>query len=218
MATIGERAFENYCNLNNLIFKKVGEADDKTPDYELFIGESKVIVEIKDLELNDEEKAFIERFDTHGRAISESFKPGTRIRHKVEKARQQLKRVFTGNDPAVLIMVDTRPDVVKGISPYELKVAMYGIETYELAVPKDFSPPITTGHKFGKDNKFRPNKNDHISGIGILDEGHLSIYHNIFAANPLSISILNALPEVTQYTLETEGNSDAFCDWKEVSS
>ena len=95
---------------------------------------------------------------------------------------------------------------------------MYDLETYYLAVPRDYRPTKMTGHKFGKNNKFRPNKSDHISAIGILENGRLVLYHNIFAANPLPKELFFNLPMIDQYTLETEGATNDFCDWKKINS
>ncbi len=158
MATIGEKEFERFCAQHGFTLHKVKEQENKTPDYELLIGDIKIIVEIKDLEPNEEEKEADNHRRTHNWAVWGSNSPGTRIRYKIEEAKEQLRTSVKGNEPTLLILYDARPPVIKGISPYEMKVAMYGIETFHLAVPKDYRPPMLTGHKFGKNSKLRPNK------------------------------------------------------------
>lgn len=164
MTTIGENEFERFCTNNSFISHKISEEEMKTPDYEFYVEKTRIIVEIKDLESNQEEKAAERHMNEHNWAVWGRQSPGTRIRYKIEDAKKQLKNLVTNNEPTILILFDTRPVGIRGIYPYEMKVAMYGTETYHLAVPKDYSRPVRqTGLK----------KTSLGSGLHITQNGNL---------------------------------------------
>ena len=54
--TISEREFEAFCNARGIAFERVPEATTRTPDYELALGATRVVVEVKETEPNAEER------------------------------------------------------------------------------------------------------------------------------------------------------------------
>jgi hypothetical protein len=54
--TLGERALVDFCETNRVPIKRILEGDKKEPDYEMSVGKQQIFVEVKDLDLNPEEK------------------------------------------------------------------------------------------------------------------------------------------------------------------
>jgi len=158
MTTKGEKEFERFCAQHGFTFHKVKVQEYKTPDYELIVKNIKIIVEIKDLEPNEVEKEAVNHQKTHNCTIWDGNSPGIRIRYKIDEAKEQLRTSVKNNEPTLLILYDARPSIIKSVYPCEMKVAMYGLETYQLSVPKDYRPPRLMKHKFGKNSKLRPNR------------------------------------------------------------
>ncbi len=153
----------------------------------------------------------IEEFKNKGFYIAETHKPGNKIKNKIGDAKGQLKK----DELNLIVLYDNRPELVAGIYDYEIKVAMYGIETYILNVPENFAPAKLIGKKFGKDATLQPRINTRISAIGVLEKDLLHIYHNIFTTNPLDIELLSEIETIRQYQIKIDENKK-FSDWIEV--
>jgi hypothetical protein len=209
--TQGEIQFENYCILNQIEIDRIPEGTKREADYKMKIGNHEIFTEIKDFDLTKEGKNNIEKFKNKGFYIGETHKPGKKIRNKIGDAKGQLKK----DELNLIVLYDNRPELVAGIYDYEIKVAMYGIETYILNVPDNFAPPKLISKKFGKDPTLQPGINTRISAIGVLANDLLHIYHNKFTTNPLEIELLSEVESIRQYHIEIDENKK-FSDWIEI--
>ena len=105
--------------------------------------------------------------------------------------------------------------------PYEIKVAMYGFETLDLSISKDFSPPVVIGRRFGKGKKFTPSHNTSTSAVAVLQHNkdtqdyQLVIYHNKFSAVPLSPTLLGPIASVKQFVIK-QNIADEFEEWQAI--
>lgn len=191
------------------------------PDYEIRIGAARIFVEIKELTLNKEEQLEL-------RGIKEKVRNGTattigdRIRKEIERARRQLKRHAKEGHPSVLLVYDARPFPFRGISEYEIKVAMYGFEAIDIHIPANVGEPIRWGiHRFGKGKKMRPDSHTYISSIGVLrptrmaDEYCIDLYNNIHAQNPLPWIDLVHIKDMSSFTL-APGSGNEFRSWERM--
>ncbi len=215
--TQGEIQFEEYCVLTQIEYTKIPTRSDKaerTPDYIIKIGEQEIIAEIKDFDLTDEDKINIENFESKGFFISETHKPGNKIRAKINDAKGQLKK----DKANIIVLYDNRHDLVASIYDYEIKVAMYGLETCLLNTPEKNSAPQMVGKKFGKEGStLRTNQNTRISAIGVLKNRLLHIFHNSFAVNPLNIDSLAEIKAIIQYKIDIDKNK-TFGDWIKINN
>lgn len=220
--TTSEQLFEEFCRTGSIHCCRLEPDGDKTPDYEITIGDQRIVVEIKELTPNDEEKQAIrdmkrEEFTSWG-----SDKIGNRIRYKIDDAKRQLEPSAANKYPSILVLYDARPIPIKGISPYEIEVAMYGWETIDVHVSANLSKPVHFGkHRFGKGKKFRRDCHAYISALGVLREVnpdgrlHLSLYHNIFARSPIRFEFLAIRNDITVYTV-APGKGNEFRGWARV--
>ena len=218
--TKGEIAFREFCEANSISIRRISEANEhQTPDYELTIDDAKVVSEVKDIEMNDEEKDVQRKMKIGQLQVWGSSRLGSRVRDDIGKANRQLKNLSYGKLPSILVLFDTRPIPFNMLYPYEIKVAMYGFETLDLSVSKDFSPPVVIGRRFGPGKKFTPSQNTSTSAVAILehkngDVGYqLIIYHNRFASVPLFPSLFRRIASVKQLAIK-ENIADDFGEWE----
>jgi len=130
------------------------------------VGKQQIFVEVKDLDLNPEEKQASRALKEGGMPLWGS-PPGARVRTKIDKARRQLKNCAESGQPALLVLFDTRSFPFNTTEPYDIKVAMYGFETYVLSVPLlGMGIPKFTEKIFGKDRKCSLETNAHSDDCG----------------------------------------------------
>jgi hypothetical protein len=104
--TRSEHVFERFYHENSVRFSRVEtESDTKTPDYDVFPQENRVIAEIKELQANDDDEAAWSEARTRGAAAAWSD-PRNRIRQKIGVAVKQLKRRSEGLHPAIVVLFD----------------------------------------------------------------------------------------------------------------
>jgi len=220
--TISEKLFEQFCRENNIQFSRLLPDGNKTPDYEINLGDQHIILEIKEFALNNEEKIAINDFKKKRFSSWGSSKVGNRIRYKIDDSKRQIERLASGKCPAILLLYDARPFPIKGTSPYEIEVAMYGWESIDLHVPENLEKPVRFGkHRFGKGKKFRSDCHTYISAIGMLreieptEQLNLDIYLNVYADMPLQIDSLITRKNITVYTIAS-GNGNEFRGWARI--
>jgi hypothetical protein len=210
--------FEKFCSDAKIPYVKVPrEVNQKTPDYELIIGTLKVIVEVKQIERNKDEKNSDRLLELRGYGSATGGIPGERVRLKIQSSSRQIKARTQGIHPSLLVLFDGY-SFGRHISPYDLRGAMYGLETFILAVP-GVGPPYVVAKKLGRRRKMTPTANTSISAIATLhqlDSGEtkLSVYHNDYAAIPLSPEVL-ASYSVAQYRIG-ESNPSGFPQWESI--
>jgi hypothetical protein len=193
--TFSEQLFEDYCAQHGISCERIPESDDaKTPDYELVLGDSRVVVEVKEIARNKEERESDRVMAERGHGNVLSHTPGDRVRRKIAACSHQLKARSKGVLPTLLVVFDTHG--CRHVEPYNIRVAMYGLEQIHLEVPPiGQGRPKAIGMSHGPKRKMTPESNTSISAVAALvvprpDEIHLSVYHNCFAAVPLSPSLL----------------------------
>ena len=54
--TISELLFEQFCEDNSIPYSRIGQAKDKTPDYDVYFGEHHIIAEVKQTDQNEKEE------------------------------------------------------------------------------------------------------------------------------------------------------------------
>jgi hypothetical protein len=95
------------------------------------------------------------------------------------------------------------------VDPYNIRVAMYGLEQIRIEVPPiGMGSPHSTGMGYGPKRKMTPDHNTSISAIGALSttssaEVFLHVYHNKFAHVPLKYALLGQYG-VEQFELDDE--------------
>jgi hypothetical protein len=201
--TKSELKFEQFCNENSISYTQIDQSDYRTADYEVHFGEHRVVIEVKQINPNACEKKYQEQLPKL-RLIGLREKSAQRVRHKIEKAREQLKNRSRGKFPAILVLYDNSP--FKSIDSTDIKNAMYGNETVNLYISDDHDETFTEikNGGFGSGRKFTKVDNTTISGIAMLyvfGNLRLEIYHNQYAKFPFEPSWLRR-NTVTHFQLE----------------
>jgi hypothetical protein len=183
--TRSEHLFERFCRENSLRFSRVlTEIDTKTPDYDVFPRENRVVVEIKELQANDNDETAHNEARAHGAAAAWSD-PRNRIRRKIGAAAKQLKCRCEGLYPAIVMLFDN--GTFGGIDVTDVKNAMYGDETVLVTRFPSGDTAIVT--RLGGGRTCTPTDNRSLSAVALLwttgEAVHLSIFHNIFARRHL---------------------------------
>ena len=213
--------FEAFCERNGLVFQPIptkSKEGEKTPDYDVCIDGQRLVVEIKQIDPNPEESLQQKILDAGGMAVG-STTPGARVRSKIAAGVGQIKIRAKGKYPSILVLYNNVL-LTDHTNPYFVRVAMYGLETHVLGVPKEMDrPPYLIDKKFGPKRKMTKDDNTSISAVAVLaksveDGPKLSIFHNVYAEIPLSPELLRPT-DVRQFTLE-EKIVGKFQDWKEI--
>ena len=219
--TESEIKFEQFCNAHKIKFDKIDTGQSPTPDYDIFVNSQKIVVEVKELQANDEDKKALQDIEIQKSAIWVIHRVGDKIRYKLGDAKRQLEGRAKGICPSMLVLYDDRPFPVRGIFSYEILVAMYGWETIDLHIPEKLGEPVTFGkHRFGKGKKFRKGVHTYISGLAILSEStsdllHLDIYLNDYADKPLPYEMFLQIKDIDIY-VRPQNHSNEFRKWIKV--
>ena len=217
--THSESLFEHYCRSKGIPWRKIPEADTRTPDYELAIEDRRIIVEVKEITRNKEERESDRLSRERGYGNVESNTPGDRVRSKITDSSAQIKARSLGINPSILVLFDCG-HAYRHLHPYKIRVAMYGLEQVYIAVPPLGSgQPSVTGMGYGPKRKMTHEHNNSISAIGSLftpgpDEVAMHVYHNKFAEVPLDVELL-AKYGIDQFELDNEV-AGTTANWKEV--
>lgn len=223
MKTISEQKFEQFCTENSIPWKRLPTGVEATPDYEIGICGVSVIVEVKELTPNEDEKrALREMEEEHSTTWGGTV--GQRVRYKIDSSKRQIESLCRNTCPGILLLYDARPTLLRGITPYEIEVAMYGFEAIDLHVPKDPKESVRFGtHRFGKGKKLRHDSHTYISALGVLREVnpqktlHMDLYHNIHAEKPLPIKSLVQRSDISIFTV-APGKGNEFRGWAQIVS
>lgn len=196
--TDSERLFEQFCKNAAIDCRPVPrEKNERTPDYELTFCELMVVAEVKQIERNKEEKESDRQLVLRGYGNATGGMPGQRVRKKIDSCSPQIKARTQGTYPGLLVLYE-RHFAASNIDPYNILVAMYGLQTVDLTTPQTGSPYVVS-ERFGPERRMTQTDNTTISAIATLHPRHLcetqlSIYHNKFAAIPLPPEILAPYP------------------------
>ena len=221
--TQSEQWFEEFCNSVGLIFERIEEEEEKTPDYFLDIDDQRVIVEVKEFSRNKEERESDRLLEERGYGEALSNTPGDRVRKKISNASAQIKERTEGKSPSILALCDIRHgcgQITGHVDSYNIRVGMYGLEQIHMAVPQDPAiSPYATGKSYGPKRKMTENQNTTISAIGVISTPQengiqFDVYHNIYAAQSID-PLLLAKYGIRQFNLaEQEGGATA--QWQEI--
>jgi hypothetical protein len=201
--TLSETLFEKFCSNSGINFFPIQTGHKKSPDYELLIDEQRIIIEVTEI---DKDKNYYQ--NSNGLINPPGYTPGEPIRIKIKKKLPQIKARTEGIYPSILVLFD-RGQIAGYLDPYDIRVAMYGLEQIHMNVPINPSlSPYATSMSYGPKRKMTENHNTSISAIGGLftprpNEIILEVYHNKFAAVPLNPKLL-AKYGIDQFALEDE--------------
>jgi hypothetical protein len=219
--TTSEIFFEQFCTQHGVRWEQIAtKASDgvKTPDYAIFPKETKVIAEVKEVQENAAERQQREKLEEVGWSTFGSGKVGDRARDMIGTAAKQLKRMAKGKCPAIIVVYNPSFLLRHHTEPHAIKAAMYGFDTVILGLAPIHmrEKPRLIDRKSGPGRKMGGQFNTTISAVAVLDGNGLTIYHNMFAALPLSVELFTGIA-VRQCRLG-EKQPGEFDMWQEIGS
>lgn len=215
--TESEVLFENFCKMHGIEcqpLKPSSKKYDKTPDYDIFIGENKIVVEVKQMDPNPKEKDKQDELNNSG-TVSIKSKPGHRVRGKIKDAKGKFKKRCENKYPSILLLYDN-VKYFKHTDPFEILTAMYGEPYFPVTCTVTNGSTQIGNMKLGGKQKMTKETNTSISAIGVLKKGsdgnpYMTIYHNVNAKLRLAYEVLSKMP-VKQYTRDTTN----LTEWYEI--
>jgi hypothetical protein len=223
MKTQSEQWFEDYCASNGLVWRRVVEENSRTPDYELTIDGQRVIAEVKEIHPNKEEEESARLVSKRGYGLVLSHTPGNRVRNKIGDSSAQIKARTCDVYPSILVLCDLKNgcgQVAGNLDPYNIRVAMYGLERVHVVAPRDRDQTAyAAAMSYGPKRKMTEEDNNSISAIGVLSTPNpgeivLHVYHNKFATVRLDPRLL-ASRGIAQFRLEDEVPSET-AKWEKL--
>lgn len=195
---VSQVLFERFCREIGIKCSPIPEdpkGSIRTPDYELEIQSTRIVVEVKQLDPNQKEKLLIRELKEK-KIASKTETPGKRVGQEIADSMKQLGTRAKGRLSAMSVIYNNIDFGPRLIDPYDVMVGMYGQEVVEIAVPPTGStrPPTITGFRFGGKRRVTPEHNTTLSAVAALNdltpELTLWVYHNIHAAIQLEPSLL----------------------------
>ncbi len=220
---ISEILFESFCNKRQIKYEKITTSEHRTPDYKVILSGIEVIVEIKQIDMNPDEKREYDKFRKGGIAAG-SNTIGKRVGKKISDANQQLSKLAKGRLPTICIIYDNTP-LGYHTDLNNIRFGMYGLATAIIAKPSDRRVrPYIKEWKFGTKRKMTRATNTSTSAVAAMfreienpeHPPYLIVYHNVYAKVPLNPEIIAKIG-LRQFTLpeEIEGK---YQEWVEINN
>jgi hypothetical protein len=219
MKTVSEIFFEKICKRRGISFHPIERGKNRTPDYRILLAGTEVIVEVKQLDLNKEDKERYEQVFKEGKIVTFFPRAKSRFREKIKSSSGQLKNITKGVLPSILVLFDNTGGF-SCLDKYSILTGMYGDETLAVMMPDNPEfDPVMNGCYFGGNRQMTERERRYISAVGLIrmnndNDPELDLYHNIFASLPLKAEIVVSIAS-RQYTLP-QGNTEVFREWVEI--
>lgn len=217
--TVSEHLFEQFCRDINVTYCRLPTGSERTPDYDLSIGNHRIVAEVKQLECNDADVARQKTLAATG-STSCAAEPGKRIRQVITAAKKQIQSRAKGKYPGILVIYNTVSGGKIYIDPFCILVGMYGRLQVVLDIGTSPSTePRVVGSRFGPGKRVTPEHNTSLSAVCVLIEDPsnvltLTFYHNDFAAIPFAPDWLRH-DRVKHYGIR-DAASQQFREWESL--
>ncbi len=199
------------------------ETHSKSADYLLNLSHVRLVVEVKQIEPNPEERQLLatpcEEWD--GELVYHRGIPGERIRKKIAEAVPELRVISNGVLPTLLVIYDTIGIWPELTDADAVRAAMFGVETALIGNGAAPDGGATVLDRWcGGRKRLTRDHNTTLSAIGILEGGadclSMKLFHNPYAQNRLPDGVLD-IAGVQQYCISGDP-ATGFPDWVQMPS
>jgi hypothetical protein len=207
MKTKSEEIFETFLTLNNLPFQKIDEVNDKSsyrPDYLVYIGGSKMMVEVKELA---EDKNFgVVKDPSMPNILAHSRIVGDHVRDRINRSKKQIQYGANQGIPSILLIYNNIDPVFQmfGTENHDFIAAMYGENTVLI----DRRSKERTDWFQGRNNELQVAKNTSFSAVGRLSDcgGSVTVtlFENIYSKVGVPYDQLPACFDVKRVEVSNE--------------
>ncbi len=200
---------------------RIPTEEQRTPDLLVTIQGVEVIVEIKSINENPNEKHAIQAIESRDVISLDHSKDIHRFISKIKDANNQLKHKCCGR-PGIVVIADRRSFFTRSLNPQQILLeAMFGAETLWVTMPYPAcsSPLGRVAHEFGLGRTVAPNANTTTSAVALFfqpagGEPRLLIHHNPHAAVPLDPGLFRG-PNVQEFIMPS---TKQFADFVEIAN
>ena len=187
--------FEALCAAQEVSYERLPVGAQRTPDYEIFLGGQRVIVEVKQLDPNKQDKEINHASDS-GTATPNVISPTQRLRRKISDGYKQLKSAARKGQPCLLVLYNNA-GLLAFIDSFAITTAMFGTFGVRLGRAKT-GEVREVGRGFMENRRLTRNTCKVLSAIGVLDDmsgdiSCLKLYHNPFALVPIEPAVMGLL-------------------------
>ena len=216
MLTRSEQLFERFCQTRGVICRRIPEGKTKTPDYELTISSVGILVEVKQLDENDEDRRVNEAF-SRGEGTPGGECPSGRVRHQIAEAYTQLKACYRSGLATGAVLYNNA-GFLNYIDEWTVITAMFGDYGYQFGIPAPAGGPIVTlGAGFMGGRKVTRNTCRVLSFVAVLKETVLDglvleAYHNPFASVRVEPSVLSRV--ATEQFVHADPHTGKWVHWQ----
>jgi len=215
--TVSELAFEQFCDSKQIAWEPIPTEDatgSRTPDYFIFPSGVKIAAEIKEVTPNASEREQLRQYKETGLSTFGGT-VGDRARSLISTAAKQLRTKAKGRYPAIVVIYNSDFMLRQHTEPHQIKAAMYGFDTIVLGLsPNMTQRPSLIDRKSGPGRMMTDQHNTTVSAVAVLDDMGLTLYHNLFAAIPLTPELFKEIA-VRQFRLGSKRPGE-FVEWVEL--
>ena len=191
--TESERLFARHCADRQIQCERIEEGTAKSADYTLTLGQTEMVVEVKQLDPNERDR--IVKKNMEAGECQGGVAPSRRVRDQIAKAYKQLKP-YAAEDRPCLVVLYNNAGYLNRIDKFTITAAMFGTSGIGLGLGSDkIIRPVSQG--FGAKRKLTRNTCRGISAVCVIsssDSGTvLTVYHNPFALRPIDPADLSSL-------------------------
>jgi hypothetical protein len=190
--TKSELLFEQWCGQHGLRLRRIKEAHrdiHKRPDYAVAVpqGRAWCIVEIKEIEPTAADLDLLEQLK-QGKPAVRWAKPGARVRRRIGRASDQLRKFSKRGFPTIALLVDNTASF--HVEDLHIAAAMAGEPTLVVEINKPVQEASVVVKSAGGAT-MTSTQNTSVSAVGVLrqlseTELVIDLYHNPHARVPLS--------------------------------
>ena len=182
--------FDALCRKRGLSPRRIRESPVKNayrPDFALQINGKTVMVEVKTIEANTEEKRKLEKMKQGKFPVTWSGQPGDRIPKLLRKANKQLRHYVKRNIPGIVCLFD---DSGAGhlYQPVDIHAGMFGIDAIQFKINRINQNISDARLKSGGRETLTQEHNKSISAVLVFPKHNqclTRLYHNHFALCPI---------------------------------
>jgi hypothetical protein len=189
--TASELAFEHWCQIQGIEYRRVREAKaqgHKRPDYAMRVIPRLCFVEIKELAETPADVAMMHEL-LSGKPSLRWIDPGVRLRQSIKDSAAQLRKFSYRGFPTVVCFFDTTAGF--HLERVHVAQAMFGRETLHFEVSSDPAhEPRYLGMRHGKRATLTSRNNTSISAVAVLRQPSgsdlvIDLHHNPHARVPI---------------------------------
>jgi hypothetical protein len=212
--TISELLFEELCATRAVPCRAIPVGASPTPDYEVVLGVQSVIVEIKQLDANEDDRRRNQALES-GAQIDCAVSPAGRLRDQIARGYRQLRSAARDGQPCLLVIYNNS-GFLNFIDSFTVTTAMFGSYGVRLGLTKS-GEVHEMGRGFMGNRRVTRNTCKRLSALGVLKDARsgklrLEAYHNPFAEVPIAPSLMVVLAE-SQF-IHRNPHDGRFVSWE----